>query len=63
MKKAITLFLALVLALAFVPAVSAASGEASDAAWALHELGLFEGAGSLPGGMPDFREQKTSTKK
>ena len=62
MKKAITLFLALVLALAFVPAVSAASGEASDAAWALHELGLFEGAGSLPGGMPDFALDRAPTR-
>ncbi len=53
MKKAISLLLILVLALALVPAVSAASDEASDAAWALFGLGLFKGSGTLPGGAPD----------
>ncbi len=62
MKKAIPLLLALVLALSLAPAVFAASGEAEDAAWALHELGLLEGSGTRGDGTPDFALDRALTR-
>ena len=62
MKKMLSFFLALSLMLCMVPAVSAVSDEATEAAEALYELGLFRGTGTNEDGTPIFDLDKTPTR-
>ncbi|MBR2481765.1 MAG: S-layer homology domain-containing protein, partial [Oscillospiraceae bacterium] len=62
MKKLFSLLLTLVLLCSLIPAASAASPEAQQAAEALYELGLFRGNGTLPDGSPNFALDQTPTR-
>ena len=62
MKKALSLILALVLALILVPAAGAANDEADRAAEALHALGLFQGKGVNPDGTPIYDLESSPTR-
>ena len=60
MKKRLScVILALVMAFTLVPSVAVASDEATEAAEALYELGLFKGTGTNPDGTPIFDLDKT----
>ena len=54
MKRLVAILLVVVLVLCLVPAASAASSEANDAAEALYKLGLFKGVGTNSDGSPIF---------
>lgn len=62
MKKAISLFLTLVMMLSLVPAAFAASDEATQAANNLHNLGLFEGVGTRDDGTINYDLDRTMTR-
>lgn len=62
MKKLLSFILALSLMICMVPVVSAANDEATEAAEALYELGLFRGTGTNPDGTPIFELDKTPTR-
>ena len=54
MKRLISLLLVLAMALSLLCTVSAASPEATEAADALHDLGLFQGVGTNQDGTPNY---------
>ena len=54
MKKLLSILLALTLLFTLIPAVFAASEEATAAADTLHALGLFNGTGDNPDGTPNY---------
>ena len=62
MKKLLSFLLTISLIVCMAPAVSAASDEATEAAEALYELGLFKGTGTNPDGTPVFDLDKTPTR-
>ena len=62
MKKVLTFLLTLFLIGCMAPMVSAANDEATEAADALYELGLFKGTGTNPDGTPVFDLDKTPTR-
>ncbi|MBP3508495.1 S-layer homology domain-containing protein [Oscillibacter sp.] len=61
-KRVLCLILTLVMIFALVPSAAAASDEATEAAEALYELGLFKGTGTNPDGTPIFDLDKTPTR-
>lgn len=63
MKKRLScIILTLVMIISLVPFAAAASDEATEAAEALYELGLFKGTGTNPDGTPIFDLDKTPTR-
>lgn len=63
MKKRLScIILTLVMIFSLVPSAAAASDEATEAAEALYELGLFKGTGTNPDGTPIFDLDKTPTR-
>ena len=62
MKKLSCLILTLIMILSLVPAASAVSNEATEAAQTLYELGLFRGTGTNKDGTPIFDLDKTPTR-
>lgn len=63
MRKRITcMILSLIMIFSIVPSATAASNEATEAAEALYELGLFKGTGANPDGTPIFDLDKTPTR-
>lgn len=62
MKRLISFALSLTLMLSLLPASFAASDEATQAAQALHELGLFNGVGTNADGTPIFELDRTPTR-
>lgn len=63
MKKRLScIILTLVMIISLVPFAAAASDEATEAAEALYELGLFKGTGTNPNGTPIFDLDKTPTR-
>ena len=61
-KRVLCMILTLVMIFALVPSATAASNEATKAAEALYELGLFKGTGTNPDGTPIFDLDKTPTR-
>lgn len=61
-KRVLCMILTLVMIFTLVPSVAAASKEATKAAEALYELGLFKGTGTNPDGTPIFDLDKTPTR-
>ena len=61
-KKIISLILAIVMLCSIIPTAFAASDEATSAAEALYELGLFKGTGTNSDGTPIFDLDKTPTR-
>lgn len=61
-KRYLSLLLAVVMLLAYVPPVSAASREAQEAADALHDLGLFNGTGTDEKGNPIYELDRAPTR-
>lgn len=61
-KRYLSLLLAIVMLLAYVPPVSAASREAQEAADALHDLGLFNGTGTDENGNPIYELDRAPTR-
>ena len=61
-KRVLCMILTLVMIFSLVPSVAAASDEATEAAEALYELGLFKGTGTNPDGTPIFDLDKTPTR-
>jgi len=62
MKKVLCLLLALIMALAMMPAVSAAGAEAVLSANTLHALGLFNGTGTDADGKPIYDLDRAPTR-
>ena len=62
MKRIISMILSLVLVFSLVPSAYAASDEATAAANALHERGLFNGVGTDKDGNPVFDLDRTPTR-
>ena len=61
-KRLLCMILTLVMIFSLVPSVAAASDEATEAAEALYELGLFKGTGTNSDGTPIFDLDKTPTR-
>ena len=61
-KRLSCIILTLVMIISLVPFAAAASDEATEAAEALYELGLFKGTGTNPDGTPIFDLDKTPTR-
>lgn len=61
-KRYLSLLLAVVMLLAYVPSASAASREAQEAADALHDLGLFNGTGTDENGNPIYELDRAPTR-
>ena len=61
-KRLLCMIRTLVMIFSLVPSVAAASDEATEAAEALYELGLFKGTGTNPDGTPIFDLDKTPTR-
>ena len=62
MKKRLScIILTLVMIISLVPFAAAASDEATEAAEALYELGLFKGTGTNPDGTPTLGVMETSS--
>lgn len=62
MKRFIAAILFVALMCSFVPATFAATSEASEAAQALYDLGLFQGTGNNADGTPNFDLDRTPTR-
>jgi len=62
MKRAIAVLVALVMVLSLVPAALAASNEATQAADALHSMGLFQGKGTNADGTPVYALDDTTSR-
>ena len=62
MKKLLSVFLAFVLLLSLAPAALAAGDEATEAADALYEMGLFNGTGVNADGTPIFELDRAPTR-
>lgn len=62
MKRFIAAILFVSLMCSFVPAAFAATSEASEAAQALYDLGLFQGTGNNADGTPNFDLDRTPTR-
>lgn len=62
MKRLVSLFLTFALIISFVPFAFAVSDEASQAAQALYNLGLFQGTGNNADGTPNFDLDRTPTR-
>ena len=62
MKRFVSMVLALTMLLSLVPASYAASNEATEAAQALYELGLFNGVGTNADGTPNFDLDRAPTR-
>lgn len=61
-KRILACILALVLAISLVPAAFAATDEATEAAQALYEMGLFKGVGKDANGNPNFDLDRTPSR-
>ena len=61
-KRILACILALVLAISLVPAAFAATDEATEAAQALYEMGLFRGVGKDANGNPNFDLDRTPSR-
>ena len=61
-KRVLCMILTLVMIFSIVLSATAASNEATEAAEALYELGLFKGTGTNPDGTPIFALDKTPTR-
>ena len=62
MKKLLSLLLAFALVLTMMPSALAASDEQTQAADALHTLGLFQGTGTKADGTPNYDLDRTPTR-
>lgn len=62
MKKLLALLLTLLMVLPLVPAALAAGEDATQAAQALYDLGLFQGTGTNADGTPNFDLDRTPTR-
>ncbi len=62
MKRLLALLLTLLMVLSLVPAALAAGEDATQAAQALYDLGLFQGTGTNADGTPNFDLDRTPTR-
>ena len=62
MKKLLSLLLAFALVLTMMPSALAASDEQTQAADALHTLGLFQGTGTKADGTPNYDLDRAPTR-